>query len=164
MATLPSPRSVWVGGLLLVGLLAAGVAGLGVLLDEGLPVWPGAWAAPVWWPQAQPLGTWHAVLGAGLALVLLLGLAAAMLRLRGGPRGLAGLALLDTLLLAGSGAALAPGGWREGGLPAGLDPLIAAGLIEAAAEAHAASVILLPLMIGAAWAGAVLQARRLGSG
>ena len=161
MAALPSPRRAWIGVLLgLGGLFAAGVAGLGVLLDEGLPAWPGAWAVPAWWPQALPLGPWHAALGAGLALALLLGLGAALLRLQGGSRGLAALALLDTLLLAGSGTALAPGGWRDGGLPAGLDPWMAAGLIEAAAEAHAASAALLPLLIGAAWALAALQARR----
>ncbi len=159
MATLPWPRRAWIGGLLLSGgLLAAGVAGLGALLDEGLPAWPGAGAAPAWWPQAPALGPWHAALGAGLALALLAGVAWACVRLRGGPRGLAGLALLDTLLLAGSGAALAPGGWRDGGLPAGLDPWIATQLIEAAAEAHVASAALLPLLIGAAWAGVAWRA------
>lgn len=145
-------RRILAVGVTGIACLGGAVLLLGLGLDEGPPVWPGNGPVPAAWPGSWPLGPWHAALGAALALGLLGALALAVRRLRGGPRVLVALAGLDTLLLAGSGLALAPGGWRDGGLPAGLEPWLAAGMIEAAADAHAASLMGLPLLLAAAWA------------
>lgn len=141
-------------------LLGAGVALLGLGLAEGPPPWPGSGPRPAAWPGAWALGPWHAGLGGALALLLAAG-GLALLRPRPGlPRRLALLAGLDLLLALGSGLALAPGGWRDGGLPAGLAPWAAEALVEAAAEAHAASALALPLLVAVAVAAARLPSWR----
>lgn len=143
---------------LALGLTGAAVLAALLLAAGGsvVPAWPGAWDAPAWWPTARHLDQLHAWGGLALTVGTGLALGLAAWRARGWRRALAGLGLVPVLLLGASGWLLGGGGWlgagiRDGGLPAGTDPALAAWLVDATVELHEAMAATLPALL-AAWA------------